>query len=432
MKILGRQLRLPWVKNVGETTTLADPAEWLIRTLFAQMTAAGVKVTPLTAMGISTVFACVNVKSRSMSVLPIKLMRKLEGGGFLPATEHYLYDLIKTSPNEDMTAASFVKAIQANACLRKAGYGLINRNGLIAANGEREIAEIIPIPFWDIDEECDKQWGLRYRIHSLNKYVTQKDLIVIPGLTFNGVCGLDMLTMARECIGLAIALQDNAARFFGNGSRPGGTLEHPNTLSQEAQDRLREQVEAKIKGSKNAWNLLILEEGLKYTAQRSDNDSSQFNESRIAQDKAIARFFQIPQSKIGILNEAHYNNVEQANIDYVTDSILPDATQWEQELDRKLLSKEERKRYTFKVNMEALLRGDAASRFAAYATGRQWGWLNVDEIREKENMNPLPNGEGQTYLQPSNMIDAGDSAAAKLTQSRSTRKPTPTPNEDQE
>lgn len=400
MRVFGRNIHLPWVKN-EETSGLANPSEWFVRMLLRQLALSGVNVTPLRALGVATVYACVNVTARTMSTLPVKLQRELPAGGFVNATEHYLYSLVKDEPNDDMTSAAFRRAVQANATLRKAGYALINRNGL------GEVAELVPIEFCDIREEQLVPNGpIVYKLK--DKVVSSRDLLIINGLTFNGICGMDMLSIAKECIGLAIALQDNASRFFGNGSRPGGTLEHPMTLSQEAQDRLREQIETKVKGPDNAWNLMILEEGLKYVAQRSDNDSAQFNESRVYQDKAIARHFCIPQHKVGILDNAKFNNIEQENTSYVTDAMLPWVTQWEQEMNRKLLSKEERAAgYGFKFNLEGLLRGDIKTRYESYSLGRQWGWLCADEIREKEDMNPLPEGKGKIYLQPSNMVPAG-------------------------
>ncbi len=73
-----------------------------------------------------------------------------------------------------------------------------------------------------------------------------------------------------------------------------------------------------------------------------------------------------------------------------------------------LLSETDRKKYFFEHVMAGLLRGDTQSRYQAYATARQWGWMNVDEIRALENMNPLPEGKGKVYLQPMNMVEAGE------------------------
>lgn len=70
------------------------------------------------------------------------------------------------------------------------------------------------------------------------------------------------------------------------------------------------------------------------------------------------------------------------------------------------MTPEERARYYPKFNIDGLLRGDMQSRYTAYSTGRQWGWLSADDVREKEEMNPLPDGQGQVYLVPVNMQNA--------------------------
>ncbi len=198
MRVFGRQVRLPWSpKNLD--TTLSNPAEWLVRQLMGRMTAAGVTVTPLRALGIATVYACVNVKSRTMSTLPIKVMKYLPGGGLAPAPEHPLNILLSDEPNDDMTSAAFIRAVHANATLRKAGYALIVRDGL------GDVVELVPIAPCDICEEQAKEGGpVIYRLNG--KIVDKKSLIRITGMTFDGVLGVDTMQIGKECIGLAIAL----------------------------------------------------------------------------------------------------------------------------------------------------------------------------------------------------------------------------------
>ena len=62
-------------------------------------------------------------------------------------------------------------------------------------------------------------------------------------------------------------------------------------------------------------------------------------------------------------------------------------------------------------NVGGLLRGDLKSRYEAYAIARNWGWLSANDVRRLENMNPLPSADGDAYLQPLNMVPAGQDAA---------------------
>jgi HK97 family phage portal protein len=398
MRLFGFELN---IKRQPRNSSLASPEQWLVEALLGRSAASGVKVTPLATLGVPTVLACVNAVSRTMSSLPLKLYRNLGNGGKVLAQEHYLYDLLNAQPIPgELTSSRFVRAVQSNATLRNSGSALIVRNGL------GEVSELVPIEPVDLTTTFNlttKEYEYRLR----GQLIDSSSLLTVQGLTFNGFIGADPLLLGREAIGLTIALQDNAARFFGNGSRPGAVLTHPMSLSEEAQDRLRKSITATTSGEK-ANSLLILEEGMKYEqAARSGNQESQFDESRARQDKAIARIFGVPQSKIGILDDAHYNNVEQENLNYVKDTILPWAVEWEQQLNMKLLRTEEQGTYYFKFNLEGLMRGDMLSRYQAAAIARNWGWLNVDEIRAQEEMDPLPDGNGKIYLQPLNMQEAG-------------------------
>lgn len=396
MRIFGRNVRLPWEpKNSG----LESPERWLVEALLGGLSSSGVRVTPRAVMGVPTVISCVNRVSATMASMPLKLMRVV-GKGSEPAYEHPLYNVVSNEAiPEEMTSSTFRRAVQANATLRNVGRALINRNGL------DEVAELVPIEPQDF--ECRVNPVTKERENLLNgKAVPERDILTIRGLTTSGVGVVDPLHYARDAIGLTIALQDNAARFFSNGSRPGGILSHPSELSEEAQKRLAKKLTEQTSG-KNAYALMVLEEGLTFAMQREANNASQFDESRGRQDKAICRIFNVPQSKAGIMDDSHYANIEQENMAYITDCILTWAVEWEQSLNMKLLKPEEKGLYFFKFNLAGLMRGDLLSRYQAYAIGRNWGWLCVDEIRASEEMNPLPNGEGQIYLQPLNMQEAG-------------------------
>lgn len=389
-------------RRTEQNSVLSNPDQWLIEAILGGLsTAAGVTVTPLKAIGIATVFACVNRISGSIGSSPLKLYKRLPDGGSVEATEHPLYSLMLDSPNPEMTSVDFKGAMQTNATMRQNGHGLIVRDGF------GEVAEIWPIEPQDISMLRDPATqDVKYYLRG--KEVPSRSILHLKGFTANGVIGLDTITAAREVIALAIALQDNAARFFSNGSRPGVILEHPQRLSDQAAKRLRESFDALFKGTGNAYKTVVAEEGMKVALQRQDNRSSQFQEARLAQAKELCQIFGVPPHKVGILDEANFSTIEQQNIEYVSDTITPWARRWEQSCAMKLLRPEERGVYFFRFDLGDLLRGDMASRYDAYATARNWGFMCVDEIREREGMNPLPDGKGKIFLEPLNMQETDE------------------------
>ena len=116
----------------------------------------------------------------------------------------------------------------------------------------------------------------------------------------------------------------------------------------------------------------------------------------------IARIFGVPPHMIADLEHATFSNIESQDINFAKHSIMPECVNWEQELMRKLIRDDEHDRYEIEFVMDGLVRGDIESRYKAYAIGRQWGFLNANDIRAKENMNSVDGGE--TIYVPLNMI----------------------------
>jgi len=102
---------------------------------------------------------------------------------------------------------------------------------------------------------------------------------------------------------------------------------------------------------------------------------------------------------------ANYSNVEQQGIDFLRE-IGGWLRRWEMQINKDLLSIRSSRTHFSKFVIEGLLRGDIQTRYSAYATGRQWGWLSINDVRRLEDLNPI--GEaGDEYMQPLNMAAAG-------------------------
>ena len=103
----------------------------------------------------------------------------------------------------------------------------------------------------------------------------------------------------------------------------------------------------------------------------------------------------------------HNSNIEQQSIDYVTGPLSTLAQAFDSALTIACLTPRERETYKIETNLEGLMRGDILSRYRAYAIGRQWGWLSVNKILERENENGI-GPDGDTFLNPLNMVTAGE------------------------
>lgn len=177
-------------------------------------------------------------------------------------------------------------------------------------------------------------------------------------------------------------------------------------MSDKAFDRLKTSWNEKHTGLSNAHRMQILEEGTKWTKIGVEPDKAQAIEAQKFTVDDCARIFQIPPHKIGSMEFSKYNNVEQLQIDFVCTTMLYWFRKWEQEVNHKLFMPAERGRMFCEILADAALRGNTEARTAFYASGRQWGYLSINDIRAKENLNPI-GPAGDIYLDPLNMVPAG-------------------------
>lgn len=365
-------------------------------------TASGVNVTAETAMRVTAVLACVRVLSETLASLPLKVYRVLPDGGKEADRNHPLWALLHDQPNRWQTSFEFREMMVGHIALRGNAYAQI------VSTGGRGVAELIPLhpdrvrPFWAPDGT--RAYEYRPDVGG-RKILLQGEVLHIPGLGFDGLQGLDPISYAREALGLAIATEAFGARFFANDARPGVYLQHPTLVSEAAAARLKKSWEARHQGSANAHRVAVLEEGMTVAEIGVDPDHAQFLETRRFQIAEIARMFRIPPHMIGDLEKATFSNIEQQSLEFVMHTIRPWAVRMEQPIRRDLLTDAEKRTHVVEFDVNGLLRGDIKSRYEAFATARNWGWLSVNDIRRLENLNPID--QGDIYLQPLNMVEAG-------------------------
>ena len=258
----------------------------------------------------------------------------------------------------------------------------------------------------------------RYRTDRGVYLLRREEVLHVPGLGFDGLIGYSPVAMAKNAIGMAIATEEYGASFFANGANPGGVLEHPGVVKDPK--RVRESWNAVYQGSSNAHRVAVLEEGMKFQAIGIPPEQAQFLETRKFQINEIARIFRVPPHMLADLEKSSFSNIEQQSLEFVKYTLDPWVIRWEMAIQKALFLPSEKKQYFVKFNLDGLLRGDYQSRMNGYATGRQNGWLSSNDIRELENMNPIPPElGGDLYLINGNMTklqDAGIFASATKSQ----------------
>jgi len=365
----------------------------------------GISVDELRAMQTTAVYACVKILAETVASLPLHLYRKGKDGKNEAADEHPLFSCLYESPNDEMTSFEFRETMMTSLLLYGNAYARIIRK-------QGHVTELWYLKPQNMVVERDYQTGkIKYTysddITNKTYTYTPKQVFHLKGLTLDGIKGLSPIAQAREAIGLALATEEYGAKFFGNGARPGGVLEHPGILKDP--EKLRESWNQVYQGTRNSHRVAVLEEGLKYHTIGIAPEDAQFLETRKYQVTEICRIFRVPPHLVADLEHATFSNIEHQSIEFVQHTIRPHLVRWEQEISKSLLSDQERTIYFAKFNVDGLLRGDYKSRMDGYSVGRQNGWLTINDIRRLEDM-PLVSKEegGDDFLVNGNMKLAKD------------------------
>jgi HK97 family phage portal protein len=335
--------------------------------------------------------------------LPLHFYER-KGKGRDRAPSYYLYPLLHDEgPNEHMTAMEFRETLQGHL----AGWG----NAYCQIEHDKrtgKITELWPLNPANMVETKMVDGERFYRYQNPEgklQWIAGQIIWHMRGLGGDGLHGYSPISLMRRAIGLGMAAESFGARFFANDARPGIVLEHPGRLGDEAQKNLRESWDDSHRGLSKSHRVAILEEGLKLHEVGIPPEDAQFLETREFQVTEIARIFRIPPHMIQDLLRSTNNNIEHQGIEFVVYTMQPWIIRWEQSIKKILMLPNERARYYPEYLVDGLLRGDTQSRYQAYATGKQWGWFSTNDIRERENLNPVEGGD--TYWMPLNMVPMG-------------------------
>jgi HK97 family phage portal protein len=386
-------------QRAATVQTLGHPAAGVIGWFDSSSNASGVAVTEATALTYSAVWCAVRIISETIATLPCILYRRTADDSRERAVDDERYWLIHDEPHPLMNACTFFETLTSQMVLWGNGYARIVSDGL---GGTMRFEPRQPDR---MRQELAGEQLVYYCSDPLEERMAD-EMLHLLGLSSDGLVGYSVVKMAQQSIGSGMAADQQAARQFSNGATPQGLLVHPMRLDKEKREQLRRDWDDVHGGSNKSGKVAILHGGMDYKPVGMSNEDAQFLESRQFSIREIARWFRLPPHMLADLQDSSVRaNIEQQAIEFVVYSLAPWLIRWQQTLNRKLLSRNERRGMYYEFLLDALLRGDIQSRYAAYSTARQWGWLSVNDIRRSENMNAVPNGD--VYLQPSNMQPAG-------------------------
>lgn len=366
-----------------------------------------VTVNAQTVTQIPEVYACLQVIAQTAAMLPLVTFRKRNGGGKERFDDHPVSDLLHHRPNPTTTAYEFRHQMTWDLALHRNAFAEIKegRRGPVD-----QLVRLDPSTVWIRRLQNSTDYVFEVRDGGSQRRTLDREQVFhlrAPPMTTDNILGRSLIEDGSTTFARALALQDYAGRFFENDATPSGIITVAGKFTAEQAEEYKKKWQQQFT-LKNRHKMAVLDAGGKFETVDIQNDKAQFIETYREVALQVLRLWRMPPHKVGILDKATFSNIEQQSLEFVTDTMLPWLVAWEQAIRRDLIVND--KVFFAEHNVEGLLRGDIKSRYEAYRIGREWGWLSADDVRSRENMNPLPGGVGQGYLQPMNMSPAGQPA----------------------
>lgn len=368
---------------------------------FGRDNVTGLRIDSESALSATAMFAGVRFISENMASVPLPLFRR-EGRGKQPLRDDRRWELLNNNPNPEQTAMELREMTIGFVCTVGNGYVEI----LEGSDGIAD--EFWPIPPWRVRPDRTAGGKLVYMVRGMDgveRPQPPERMLHFRGFSRNGLLGMDVVDAMRQALGITVAAERSAAVFYGHGAQLAGVLQTDSPLSDRAWERLKKERDHIHAGVDNWHRLAILEEGLKWTAMSTDPEKSQLVETRKFQVTEVARILNLPPHVLKDLERSTFSNIEHQGLELVTYSFRPWAVRMEQVYEKRLLLTRERSSHLIRHNLDAFLRGDLKSRYEAYATGRQWGWLSANDVLDREDENGI-GPEGDVYMVPVNMLPA--------------------------
>lgn len=363
----------------------------------------GKNVNEITALGLPAVWRAVQVSCNVPSALPFHAYRDVDGRRVRaegrPAT-------LMDNPHPDMTqfefwlTVRFHRKLWGNAYIRK----LRNQLG--------QVQEMWPLHPGRVKVGRESEAGRKvYVIDGGREVLSDREILHLPGMGYDGICGVSPIRAARESIGMGLAAQEFGARLFGSGMLATGVLQTEQRLTQTQADTLAKRWKEKRTGLESAHGTIVLDKGAQFHQLSIAPGDAQFLETRRFQVVEICRWFGLPPFLMFETEKSTSwgTGLEQQALGWVKFDLQPDLLAVEQRVAKHALWADPIKPEPLyaKHALEGLLRGDSKARAAFYTSMWNIGGLNTDEIRAYEDLPPVEGGD--VHYRPLNMGVLGTS-----------------------
>ncbi len=340
-----------------------------------------------TLSGSEAIFSAVSRIANSMAMLPIHLYK-----GHEIQKEDWRERLLSYQPNATMTPFLFQQTMEAFRNVEGNAYALM-------VPDPEDVTRVQSLDVLDssqvqvLRDPVNRETFYTFRLEDgTQATVHESSMIVLRHMSTNGQKGIRPIDVLLGTLQYSSAMRDYAASQL-NGVNSGVILNIPGVnLGKEKKDEAVKQFLDAYK--KSGGRVVVLEGGMTATAlNHSPVDAQTLDVERVTKNR-VATVYNIPPHMMGDYSDSSYQTNEQSMQEFLSLTMLPIVTQWEDQLNLKLLTwKEVQAGYKFRFNLDELLRADQATQSNVYRNGIRTGYMLINEVREKDGKPPVPGGD---------------------------------------
>lgn len=395
----------PFKAVAGWINGFFDNRLW--HTVGGRKTTSKESVSEETALNYSAVWCATRLMCGTGASLPLPIYRGMKSGEVREkARKHPLFRLLNAAPNYELTAYNFRSIMWQWQVNWGNAYAEIRREG---DDPQGELVDLWPIHPSRVTPCRDEDEFLYYKVKNETDggwdELDPWQMLHIPSIiTYDGIFGHGVITHARESIGAGIAAEKFGAHTFVSGV-PRAVVKTKGTWEPKARNAFREEWD-EIYGGADKSRVALLQGDADLVPLNFSAEDSQFLETRQFGVEEIARWYGVPPHMLQHLLRSTFNNIEHQGIEFVQYSLIPWLRIWEQCIWQKLLTEDEQDEYYAEHNVDALMRGDAATRAAFYQSMTSSALMTRNEARKLENLPPVEGGD--TFLVQGAMVPLDD------------------------
>lgn len=370
----------PWKKRA---LTVDD-----VRGLVGEASSSGVSVNAATALRSPTTLGCVRILSEVVGTLPVHVFKRGANGSRDRDSEHDA-SAILSQPNPWTSGTDLRTRLMVDALLHGNGYARVIR----VRGKPKELHRLDPtsvnVKIDDRTLEPSYHVSLKVGGPLILKW---SDVVHIQTPGSLPDAPLKLIDLARDAIGLDIAMQRYEGRAFSAGGRPSGVLKVPSKTPPERRREIKDEWQ-EAHGGGAVGRTAIIDDQMDWKPISMTMVEADFLSLRKHAAAEINRVFKVPEVLNGVTDRAVWRNVEELTMVFLETALMPWLDVWVAALSRCLLAKEERETHFLEFKVDALARANLQARYAAYRQACGGSWITPNEVRKLDNMPPIDGGD---------------------------------------